>query len=128
MVLGAVDPDGEAWATVRTGAPGFLDAPDPAHLRVRAAPPSPTIPPRRGSADGAAIGLLGIDLATRRRNRLNGTRRCATGPDGFAIRVAQSFGNCPQYIRVRTDPRTGPGRSPAGPAAVASPRRAGPRA
>jgi predicted pyridoxine 5'-phosphate oxidase superfamily flavin-nucleotide-binding protein len=106
VVLGTVDPDGEAWATVRTGAPGFLDAPDPEHLRVRAAP-EPGDPAEAGLADGAAVGLLGIDLGTRRRNRLNGT--VARGAaDGFSIRVAQSFGNCPQYIRVRTDPEPVP--------------------
>lgn len=106
VVLGTVDPAGEAWATVRTGAPGFLDAPDAEHLRVRAAP-LPDDPAEAGLADGAAIGLLGIDLATRRRNRLNGTVACHR-PEGFAIRVAQSFGNCPQYIRVRTAPEPVP--------------------
>jgi len=111
VVLGTVDPDGEAWATVRTGAPGFLDAPDPAHLRVRGAP-QPDDPAEAGLSDGAALGLLGIDLGTRRRNRLNGTVM-RHGPDGFAIRVAQSFGNCPQYIRVRTDPEPVPPAPPA---------------
>lgn len=102
VVLGAVDPVGEVWATLRTGAPGFLEAPDPLHLRVRS-PAEPDDPAEAGLTDGAAIGLLGIDLATRRRNRLNGTLR-RTGPDGFAVRVEQSFGNCPQYIQVRTHP------------------------
>ncbi|KQU34068.1 pyridoxamine 5'-phosphate oxidase [Methylobacterium sp. Leaf94] len=113
VVLGTVDPDGEAWATVRTGAPGFLDAPDPGHLRVRAAP-EPDDPAEAGLSDGAALGLLGIDLGTRRRNRLNGTV-VRDRPDGFAVRVAQSFGNCPQYIRVRTDPAPVP-------ASLAAPR------
>lgn len=106
VVLGTVDPAGEAWATLRTGAPGFLDAPDPTHLRVRAAP-EPDDPAEAGLADGAAIGLLGIDLATRRRNRLDG-RVERTGPEEFAIRVARSFGNCPQYIRVRPAPHPVP--------------------
>lgn len=106
VVLGTVDPEGEAWATLRTGAPGFLDAPDPGQLRVRAAP-EPDDPAEAGLADGAAVGLLGIDLGTRRRNRLNGTV-ARDRPDGFSIRVAQSFGNCPQYIRVRTDPEPVP--------------------
>ncbi|WP_244480515.1 pyridoxamine 5'-phosphate oxidase family protein [Methylobacterium sp. Leaf399] len=102
VVLGAVDPAGDVWATLRTGRPGFLEATDPAHLRVRAVA-EPGDPAEAGLSDGAAIGLLGIDLATRRRNRLNGLLE-RTGPDGFAIRVQQSFGNCPQYIRVRANP------------------------
>jgi hypothetical protein len=44
--------------------------------------------------------MLGIDLGTRRRNRLNGVV-AALGEGGFAVDVAQSFGNCPRYIHVR---------------------------
>jgi predicted pyridoxine 5'-phosphate oxidase superfamily flavin-nucleotide-binding protein len=51
--------------------------------------------------DGDAIGLLGIDPTTRRRNRLNGTVQRA-GSHGFDITVGQSFGNCPQYIQNRS--------------------------
>ena len=50
--------------------------------------------------DGAAIGLLGIDLRTRRRNRLNGVIR-REGAAGFDVDVEQSYGNCPQYIQLR---------------------------
>ena len=49
--------------------------------------------------DGAPLALLGIDLGTRRRNRLNGTlKRHARG---FDLGVDQSFGNCPKYIQLR---------------------------
>lgn len=102
VVLGAVDPEGEVWATIRAGEPGFLDAPDPFRLRVRS-PADPHDPAEAGLADGSAVGLLGIDLATRRRNRLNGIVR-REGGDEFEVRVQQSFGNCPQYIRVRQQP------------------------
>ncbi len=50
--------------------------------------------------EGDAIGLLGIELHTRRRNRVNGI----IGPsDNYAIHfdVDQSFGNCPRYIQLR---------------------------
>ncbi|HLB99170.1 MAG TPA: FAD-binding oxidoreductase, partial [Acetobacteraceae bacterium] len=49
---------------------------------------------------GAPIGLLGIDLATRRRNRANGVIAAATD-DALVVSVEQSFGNCPQYIHIR---------------------------
>ncbi len=52
------------------------------------------------SVEGAAIGLLGIELHTRRRNRANGTIR-ATTPRCWHVEVDQSFGNCPQYIQLR---------------------------
>ena len=46
------------------------------------------------------IGLLGIELHTRRRSRLNG-RTIGIGSDSIDVQVGQSFGNCPQYIQAR---------------------------
>jgi predicted pyridoxine 5'-phosphate oxidase superfamily flavin-nucleotide-binding protein len=51
-------------------------------------------------AAGMPIGLLGIQLETRRRNRMNGTVT-ELYPDRFTVAVGQSFGNCPQYIQSR---------------------------
>jgi ferredoxin-NADP reductase/predicted pyridoxine 5'-phosphate oxidase superfamily flavin-nucleotide-binding protein len=46
------------------------------------------------------IGLLGIELSNRRRNRVNG--RIHEDENGILVfSVEQSFGNCPQYIRER---------------------------
>lgn len=99
VVLGTVDEGGAPWATLRAGPPGFLRAPDPHHLTVTAAP-EPDDPAEAGLRDGAGIGLLGIELETRRRNRLNGTVE-RHGDGGFTLAVEQSFGNCPRYIRPR---------------------------
>jgi len=104
VVLGSVDAQGDAWATVRAGEPGFLHSPDPSTLHV-AAGRDAADPAEPGLADGHAVGLLGMDPMTRRRNRLNGTVRRKTGVDGtgaFDIGVVQSFGNCPRYIRIRS--------------------------
>jgi predicted pyridoxine 5'-phosphate oxidase superfamily flavin-nucleotide-binding protein len=49
--------------------------------------------------DGAALGALGLEFHTRRRNRVNG--KVTLGAGGFSIHVDQSFGNCPQYIQAR---------------------------
>ncbi|MFS8050376.1 pyridoxamine 5'-phosphate oxidase family protein [Rhizobium sp. BR 314] len=99
VVLGAVDDDGDAWATLRAGRPGFLQAADPYHLGVTLAREGAD-PADAGMEDGREIALLGIDLATRRRNRLNGTlQRHARG---FDITVDESFGNCPKYIQARS--------------------------
>jgi hypothetical protein len=51
-------------------------------------------------ATGSDIGLLGIELQTRRRNRINGIVT-TIDLDGFEVQVQQSFGNCPQYIQAR---------------------------
>lgn len=99
VVAGAVDNDGDVWATLVAGQPGFMQAPTDKILHVDLAA-DPHDPAAQGLHEGAGIGLLGIELHTRRRNRMNGVVRNWTG-QGFDIDVAQSFGNCPQYIQAR---------------------------
>ena len=119
LIIGAVDAGGRPWASVLTGAPGFLQAPDPRLLSVRAQP-VPGDPLGPALTEGTAIGGLGIEPHTRRRNRINGTIT-ARRADSFDIRVDQSFGNCPQYIQARQyGPAAGrPGPRPAPRRAVA---------
>jgi len=95
LVLGAADQEGQPWASIVTGAPGFLSTPDATTLSI-AAPP----PPGGKLAEGHDIGALGIDFMTRRRNRANGLV-ASLRPQGFDIAVRQSFGNCPKYIQAR---------------------------
>ncbi|MDL2407793.1 pyridoxamine 5'-phosphate oxidase family protein [Rhizobium calliandrae] len=99
IVLGAVDTAGDVWATLRAAHPGFLHSPDIHTLGVDL-DRDPADPIDAGMNDGDAIGMLGIELHTRRRNRLNGTIR-RQGSDGFDVTVGQSYGNCPQYIQLR---------------------------
>jgi predicted pyridoxine 5'-phosphate oxidase superfamily flavin-nucleotide-binding protein len=90
---------GAPIGTILAGRRGFITSPDPTTLHI-AALPDHDDPIARFLVPGAPIGVLGIDLATRRRNRANGVLR-STGPDGMTISVRQSFGNCPQYIQAR---------------------------
>jgi uncharacterized protein len=98
VVVGSMDAQGQPWAGVLAGAPGFMCSPDPTHLHVRARP-LPNDPLVATLHDGAPLGLLGIQPHTRRRNRMNGTARLEDG--GFVVEVGQSFGNCPKYIQAR---------------------------
>lgn len=98
MVLGSVDGDDDAWATFIEGRPGFMTSPSPVTLDI-AARPDPKDPAAAGMFDGAPVGLLGIELHTRRRNRMNGV--LAETAQGFRVEVDQSFGNCPRYIQLR---------------------------
>ncbi|WP_144579341.1 pyridoxamine 5'-phosphate oxidase family protein [Agrobacterium sp. DE0009] len=98
IVLGSVDRAGDAWATFVEGQPGFMSSPSPVVLDV-AAMRDPSDPASEGLADGSPIGLLGIEMHTRRRNRMNGL--VSTTERGFRIDVDQSFGNCPRYIQLR---------------------------
>lgn len=99
LLVGSVDLQGQPWASVLVGPPGFVSAPDPQHLRIQARPLAGD-PLRATLAAGTAVGLLGIEPHTRRRNRMNGTVQQATA-DGFTVQVTQSFGNCPKYIQAR---------------------------
>ncbi|MDT6964010.1 pyridoxamine 5'-phosphate oxidase family protein [Cupriavidus sp. SZY C1] len=99
IVIGTVAPDGRPWATVRAGQPGFLHSPDPRRLDVTLVRDADD-PADAGMEDGNAIGLLGIQPATRRRNRMNGAVHRADAGH-FHVAVGQSFGNCPQYIQKR---------------------------
>ncbi|NVH63498.1 pyridoxamine 5'-phosphate oxidase family protein [Pseudomonas simiae] len=99
LILGAVDEQGIPWATMIEGAPGFAHSPDPQTLQIDSLP-SATDPARNALRTGAAVGLLGIDLNTRRRNRMNG-RIGAFDHEGFSVDVVHTFGNCPKYIQLR---------------------------
>ena len=111
MLYGAVDAQGRPWASVLEGAPGFAHSPDAEHLRFTTLPAGDDPAQLR---NGEPIGLLGIELHTRRRNRLNG-HVGDLGVNGFDVSVDQAFGNCPQYIQLRqfqrvplSDPQTRP--------------------
>ena len=99
IFVGAIDAEGSPLATLLCGRPGFVRSPDPATLHIAALPDAGD-PAQEALSPGRDVGLLGIDFSTRRRNRINGR---ITGRDarGIRVAVAQSFGNCPQYIQRR---------------------------
>jgi ferredoxin-NADP reductase/predicted pyridoxine 5'-phosphate oxidase superfamily flavin-nucleotide-binding protein len=99
MLVGSVDGAGRPWASVLVGRPGFVQAPGAKRLDFHARP-IPGDPLAEGLAPGAQLGLLGIELHTRRRNRVNG-HVVVQDAEGFSIEVDQSVGNCPQYIQGR---------------------------
>ncbi len=99
VVAAAEDANGSVWATMLTGKPGFIQSPDPMGLLFQT-----ELLPGDALEDalvaGADLGLLGIELGTRRRNRVNGTIT-EIGRNGIRFEVGQAFGNCPQYITER---------------------------
>jgi uncharacterized protein len=102
VLVGSLDAHGQPWASVLYGEPGFMTTPDATHLDVRGnVPHADPLPDML--APGAALGLLGIQPHTRRRNRMNGTVEWIEGRH-FGLRVNRSFGNCPKYIQAR-EPR-----------------------
>ena len=99
MVAATVDGEGDVWPTILTGKPGFMQSAEPRKLTINASA-YPGDPAAAGMQVGGAIGMLGIELHSRRRNRLNGTIHEAAN-NSLDIKVGHSFGNCPQYIQLR---------------------------
>jgi uncharacterized protein len=100
VLVGSIDTVGQVWASLLTGAPGFLMPIDQRTLRITATPIFGD-PLRDNLHDQAQLGLLAIDLATRRRMRLNGQVECL-GDGRFAVHARQVYANCLKYIQART--------------------------
>ncbi|WP_282091984.1 pyridoxamine 5'-phosphate oxidase family protein [Epibacterium ulvae] len=99
FIAGSVDHTGQPWASILFGQPGFVSSPDPKTLSVKgfAMTGDPYID---NVQTEASVSYLGLEMPTRRRNRLNGVVRSHEGGDTL-VDVVQSFGNCPQYIHTR---------------------------
>ncbi len=98
LFTATLDAAGAPVASMLWGPAGFAHSPDPTQLRIDALPDSGD-PAAAGVAVGQPIGLLGLDLSTRRRNRANG--HIAVVDSGITVAIEQSFGNCAQYIQTR---------------------------
>jgi len=99
IFLGSVDGSGRPWASMLTGRPGFMSSPDPGTLTIDALPVAGDA--LRGNLQtNARLGLLGIDYAPRRRNRL-AAAVAATTDTAIQLDIHQTFGNCPMYIQAR---------------------------
>ena len=124
LVAAARDAVGNMWATLLTqphqqpstttsSSSSWIASPDPKTLMWQAQPIADDA--LEGALrPGSDVGLLGIEFATKRRNRVNG-RIVSNGDsnDGKTVFVVdQSFGNCPQYIKPRQWWTTAPSQSP----------------
>ncbi|MES2949604.1 MAG: pyridoxamine 5'-phosphate oxidase family protein [Pseudomonadota bacterium] len=99
LVVAAVDAAGDPWITLVEAKAGLAHSPDPQTLQINQLP-SNGDPVGAALAVGDSIGVLGIELATRRRNRVNGSI-VARSDTSLTLQVEHSFGNCPQYIQTR---------------------------
>lgn len=100
FIAGSVDANGGPWASILFGEPGFITTPTDRKLLINARPISGD-PLAENAVSDSPVSFLGIELSTRRRNRLNGV--VATQSDNaLAVDIVQSYGNCPQYIQTRS--------------------------
>ncbi|HEY0574603.1 MAG TPA: pyridoxamine 5'-phosphate oxidase family protein [Pseudonocardia sp.] len=108
LVVAAADEQGRMWASLLTGAPGFLCAGVVAGRDVVdvAARPLPSDPLATTLTRRVQLGAIAIDPATRRRMRINGVVQPA--PDGLRVTADQVYANCPKYIQRRVVEAVGP--------------------
>jgi uncharacterized protein len=101
IVASAIDADNRPWATVLGGPIGFVHVVDERTVRIGATPRLGD-PLDEALQPGASIGIIAIDLATRRRLRLNG-RIAARTPAHILVEADQAYSNCPKYIQRREE-------------------------
>jgi uncharacterized protein len=98
-VIAALDRDGRVWASPLHGPAGFLHVDDATTLTVHASFP-PGDPLGESFRDENEIGMLVLDLRTRRRMRING-RAQRTKEGTLLLKTREVFVNCPKYIQRR---------------------------
>ncbi len=102
VVLGSVDEDRDVWASLLFGTPGFVGVMDDRTLEfdLSKASVDERDPFRTNITSDPRVGLLAIDLVTRRRFRVNGD---LSRVDDLVLRldVLEAFPNCPKYIQSR---------------------------
>lgn len=103
-ILGGLDAQDHLWCTALVGGAGFISpTPDGTAVRfdLRRSPAHPANPLLPGIATGQDLGGLFIDLATRRRLRVNG-KVAQNSAEILQLAVEESFPNCPKFIQKRT--------------------------
>jgi uncharacterized protein len=98
VVLSAADPENRPWASLLPGPAGFARRLDEHTIRIDAMP-VPGDPLATNLRTGSLAGILALDLATRRRIRING--RLELVDEAILIHVDQAYSNCPKYIQLR---------------------------
>lgn len=101
-VISQLDEQGQPWASLVTGTPGFIQASADGRVRIErgGAVNSPAGLDASALKVGSQMGVLGIEFARRRRNRINGTVLDA-GSESVLLTIDQGYGNCPKYITPR---------------------------
>jgi predicted pyridoxine 5'-phosphate oxidase superfamily flavin-nucleotide-binding protein len=99
-VVASVDGDGRPWSSALVGPPGSFTVPDLTRLALDRSAARTDDPLWSNLHDDPRAGLLFIEVASRRRYRVNGR---VTDPDGdpLVVEVGEALPNCPKYISRR---------------------------
>lgn len=111
LYAGSIDPEGRVWASVLIGETGFLQPSEDAGALVvdltRVAR-QPFDPLWENIRHDDRIGLLLLELQTRRRLKINGAAEL--NDDTLTVHVTESVPICPRYIQRRHITLEEPGR------------------
>jgi hypothetical protein len=99
VILSTVDAIGRVWASVLTGEPGFMKALDEKTLEIDAQPIQGD-PLSENLKVRDDIGILVIELATRRRMKVKGKAELRSG-GGIFVYAERVYALCPKYIQAR---------------------------
>lgn len=101
-VFGSLDQDDHVWASFFIGTPGFMHAEDDRTVTFDLSRmlPNPDDPFWKNIQRNPSVGMLAIELASRRRLRING-RITRVSDSVLQLHVDESYPNCPKYIQKR---------------------------
>lgn len=102
VALSASGDEGYLWTSVWCGEPGFVQSANGQRVRIHRSLMSASVddPVLRRLVVGRDVGILAIELASRRRLRINGTIEDISN-DEIGVLVRESVPNCPKYIQRR---------------------------
>ena len=101
-VISSTDESKQIWTSVLIGQQGFIRALDDQHLIINPQQmmTQPADPLWKNIERNSQVGLVIIDLNTRRRLRVNGNINQLDNRQ-YQVTVAQAYPNCPKYIQRR---------------------------
>ena len=99
-VVATIDGDGQPWCSPLLGPPGSFTAPDLDRVALARMAGRADDPLWRNVSDDPRVGLLFLEVGSRRRYRVNGS---VPDPDAdpLLVEVREAFPNCPKYISRR---------------------------
>lgn len=114
FALASTDSSGCLWSSLLFGEPGFVNTDDGSSILINVprAARDEHDPVWKNVEQNKDLGMLFIDLGTRRRYRVNGT--VARIDDvGAEVMIREAYPNCPRYIQRRQLKNVGGVRQPA---------------
>ncbi|MCK5830162.1 MAG: pyridoxamine 5'-phosphate oxidase family protein [Methylococcales bacterium] len=102
LLISSIDNQGQVWISILIGNPGFINAINNTSLLLDTSNiiNNPDDPLWKNILTNPKVGILAIELSTRRRFRVNG-RIQKTNNTLFTITVEQAYPNCPKFIQRR---------------------------